>query len=101
MDPSSTTKSIFHVTGMSCSSCVAKIEREVSKREGKKCTFEDIDESVGKPAHAHFGTRKLKIILFHGLYVCRVNHFHWKHFEISRILKSLLASRSHGKNNRL
>ena len=36
MDPAATTKSIFHVTGMSCSSCVAKIEREVSKRSGKR-----------------------------------------------------------------
>jgi len=34
MDPRSTTKSIFQVTGMSCSSCVSKIEREVSKRTG-------------------------------------------------------------------
>ena len=58
MDPRSTTKSIFQVTGMSCSSCVSKIEREVSKRTGKKCTFEDIDVSVGKLARAHFGCKK-------------------------------------------
>lgn len=36
MNAAATTKSIFHVTGMSCSSCVAKIEREVSKKSGMK-----------------------------------------------------------------
>ncbi len=34
MDSRPTKKSLFHVTGMSCASCVAKIEREVGKKEG-------------------------------------------------------------------
>ncbi len=34
MDARATKKSLFHVTGMSCASCVAKIEREVMKNQG-------------------------------------------------------------------
>ena len=35
MEMKATSKSLYHVTGMSCSSCVAKIEREISKKPGK------------------------------------------------------------------
>ena len=39
MEHGSITKGIFYVTGMSCSSCVAKIEREISKRPGKTFSY--------------------------------------------------------------
>lgn len=37
-----TMKSYFHVTGMSCSSCVGKIEREVKKKKGEEKTINKI-----------------------------------------------------------
>ena len=46
-------KASFHVTGMSCASCVNKVERHLKKKNG---TYTVCAQCSG-PAHMHWGSR--------------------------------------------